>query len=173
MQPGRARVSPRAAVRAPGGELRPIAAPPLTLTGGLLFGPPVHLRFEPPLGQATGAKPPRFGPKLPRRLFQFLVQLRPGEIAAERRVRDAIVAREFAQRFARRATPNQRPVGREPAQAAATFHAQDSSFQLTHHERILHQTAPKPHDPTIGSLGAGNHSPPTRLCVRRETATDR
>ena len=50
--------------------------------------------------------------------------------ASERRVRDVVVARERAQRFARRAPPNQHIVGNQPAQATATFHTHDSSVQV-------------------------------------------
>jgi len=95
---------------------------PLALKGGLLFGPPTHLPFEPPLGQPTGATLPVIGPKLPARLFELPLHLRPDEIAAERRVRHVIVAGQIAQRFARRPTPNQSLVDNEPAQATATFH---------------------------------------------------
>jgi hypothetical protein len=75
------------------------------------------------------------GPKLPPRLGELGFDLRPHEIAAEGRVRDAVVACELPQRLAGRAAANQLRVGNQPTQPTPSLHPGDSTSRLAHHER--------------------------------------
>jgi hypothetical protein len=110
-------------------------ARPLTLDPGLLLGPPAHLPFQAPLGRATGGDGSLLGPELAGSLLQLLCDLRPLEVAPERRVLDVVVGSELPQRLAGRSAPNQRLVGNEPTQSPPPLHTTDSIPRLTHQKR--------------------------------------
>jgi hypothetical protein len=98
------------------------AASILALARGLLPGLPAHLLFEPPLGRAAGRCDSLLSPQLLRSLPELLRDLRPLEIAAERRVLDVVVGSELPQRLAGRPAPNQLRVGNELAQSTPALH---------------------------------------------------
>jgi hypothetical protein len=127
LRPAREMTAGTAPARPPLGKRRPVAVLLFVLGRELLLGPPAYLLLEPPLDRATGRKYPLVGPKLLHGLPELRFHLRPGEIAAQRRVRNPVVAGELAQRRAGRAAANQLLVGNEPAQATATLHSTDSS----------------------------------------------
>jgi hypothetical protein len=74
------------------------------------------------------------GPQRLAGLPQLPARLRPGEVAAERRVRDAIVTGQRAHRFAARAAAKQLRVRHEPAQSRLPLHP-NSTLAVTHQQR--------------------------------------
>jgi hypothetical protein len=70
----------------------------------------------------------------------LLRELRPLEVAAERRVGDLVVGGELPQGLAGRPASNQLLAGNEPAQSTPALHGRKSS-RLPHHQRTSPQTA--------------------------------
>ncbi len=66
-------------------------------------------------------------PQLRCSLLELLRDLRPIEIAPQRRVCDVVVGSELPQRLAGRSAPNQPGIGNELAQSTPTLHRKDSS----------------------------------------------
>lgn len=135
VQPGLVAAAGRVPARRPLGQGGAELARLFAFGRGLLCGLAAYRPFEPPLGGAAGGERLLLGPQLPPGLPELLSHLRAREIAAERRVRDAVVAGELPQRLAARPPPQQLRVGNQPAQSPAAFHTSDPSPRLTHHER--------------------------------------
>src|SRR5439155_19121679 len=93
---------------------------PLALGGGLPLGRRSHVPLQSPPAcchrSLLGRERLDCLPQLPR-------DLRPGEVAAERRVRDLVVGGEPPQRLAGGSASNQLPVRNEPAKSALALHA--------------------------------------------------